>query len=112
MQRDRALCTGLVHFLSLENLRDANELHTLFLKQQKAKKFTASSDLLQFCNYLLQTCRRDAGPLYKTLVNAYSSALDYDDTITTLLMGPIAFKFFGIQPKVNPMMSMLQNMIK
>jgi hypothetical protein len=111
-KRDRALTTGIVHFLSLENLRDANELHTQFQKQQKARKFTANSELLQFCTYLLQICRRDAGTLFKSLVNSYTNALDYDEAVTTLIMGPIAFKFFKIQPKVNPMMSMLQNMIK
>jgi len=111
-KRDRSLTTGIVHFLSLENLRDANELHTLFLKQQKSRKFSANSELLQFCSYLLQTCRRDAAPLFKIIVNKYTEALDYDESVTTLIMGPIAFKFFKIQPKVNPMMSMLQNMIK
>jgi hypothetical protein len=39
------------------------------------------------------------------------SVLDYDDTVPSLLMGPIGAKFFGIQPKSNPMMSMLQHML-
>jgi hypothetical protein len=112
VKRDRAFTAGIVHFLSLENLRDANELHSIFSKQQKARKFTANSELLQFCGYLLQTCRRDAEPLFKILVNSYAKALDYDESVTTLIMGPVAFKFFGIKPKVNPMMSMLKNMIK
>ena len=29
----------------------------------------------------------------------------------SLLMGPIGTRLFGIAPKVNPMMSMLQNML-
>jgi hypothetical protein len=39
------------------------------------------------------------------------SVLDFDDTVPSLLMGPIGAKFFGIQPKSNPMMSMLQQML-
>ena len=109
--RDRALTVGVVNFLAMENLRDANELFTQFQKSQKAKGFSTSSDLVTFCDYLLQTCRRDATPLFKTLVNTYASQLDFDDAVPTLLMGPVASKLFGIKPKVNPMMSMLQSMM-
>ncbi len=70
-----------------------------------------ASELVTFCKYLLLTCRRDAQPLFKTLVNKYSAVLDYDDNVPSLLTGPIGQKFFGIQPKSNPMMSMLQQML-
>lgn len=111
LQRDQALTTGVVNFLSLENLRDANELFSSYQRSQRDKGVTSASELVTFVEYLLQTCRRDAGPLFKNLVNTYATALDFDDTVPTMLTGPIAFKFFGIKPKVNPMMSMLQSMM-
>ena len=55
--------------------------------------------------------RRDAAPLFKQLVNAYASEVEFDESIPALLMGPIASKLFNIKPKVNPMMSMLQSML-
>lgn len=109
--RDRALTLGVLHFLALENLRDANDLMASFKKTQTAKNSDSKSELLTFLDYLLQTCRRDAQPLFKTLVNKYSAALDFDETAPALLMGPIGQKLFGITPRVNPMMSMIQNML-
>jgi hypothetical protein len=46
-------------------------------------------------------------------VNTYASRLDFDENIPLLLTGPIGMKFFNIVPKqqVNPMMSMLQQML-
>lgn len=110
-KRDQALILGATNFLALENLRDANELVFTFKKTCKGKNYPLNSKLIQFCDYLLQTCRRDAAPLFKQLVNAYASDLDFDETVPTLLMGPIAVRLFGIKPKINPMMSMLQSMI-
>jgi hypothetical protein len=115
--REKALTIGIVNFLALENLRDANELYYKFLTTTTSKaKNSASttekpSDLINFCDFLLQTCKRDAQPLFKQLVNSFASVVDFDENVPKLLMGPIAFKFFNIQPKVNPMMSMLQSML-
>jgi hypothetical protein len=109
--RDQNLTLGVLHFLALENLRDANDLMDSFKRTQKAKNCDPKSELLTFLDYLLQTCRRDAQPLFKTLVNKYSSNLDFDETAPALLMGPIGQRLFGITPRVNPMMSMLQNML-
>ena len=108
--RDQAVTLGIVNFLALENLRDANELMFAFIKDQKARNFDISSELLKFDEYVLQTCKRDAAPLFKTLVNSYASILDFDEAIPALLLGPIALRFFNIKPKVNPMMSMIQSM--
>lgn len=109
--RARTITVGVVHFLSLENLRDANELYSSYVKSQKALSLGADSALLVFCDQVLQTCQRDAGPLFKQLVNAYAADLDFDEAVPTLLTGPVASKLFGIKPKVNPMMSMLQSMM-
>lgn len=110
VKREQMLALCIMHFLALENLRDANELMNLFRRGQKGRNVT-DSNLITFCKYLLQVCRRDAQPLFKTLVTKYASVLDYDETVPNLLMGPIGAKFFGIQPKANPMMSMLQQML-
>lgn len=112
-QRERALTIGIVNFLALENLRDANELFKLYQKEVQSKGLTPAtpSELITFCDYLLQTCRRDAQPLFKSIVNAYASVVDFDESVPTLLMGPIANRLFGIKPKVNPMFSMLQQML-
>jgi hypothetical protein len=109
--RAQAVTVGVVHFLSLENLRDANELYSAYLKSQKALSVATDAPLLVFCDQVLLTCQRDAGPLFKQLVNVYAGALDFDEAVPTLLTGPIASRLFGIKPKVNPMMSMLQSMM-
>jgi hypothetical protein len=109
--RDRALTVGVVNFLALENLRDAFQLYHSYIKLQASKGMATKGDLVTFCDYVLKTSRRDAAPLFKTLVNTYASQLDFDDAVPTLLMGPVASRLFGIKPKVNPMMSMLQSMM-
>jgi len=110
-KRDQTVAMAVLHFLALENLRDANELFRFFKKSQKSKGLPTDSDLLTFCDYLLQCSRRDAGPLFKILVNKYASALNFDESAQTLVMGPIAQRLFNIQPKANPVMSMLQNLL-
>lgn len=112
LERDQSLTMGIVNFLALENLRDAFELMRQYKKYSKDRKFKMETRLLRFNDFLLQTSRRDAGPLFKELVNSYAADLDFDETVPKLLMGPIAMRLFGIQPKVNPLMSMLQTMLK
>ena len=109
--RDRALTVAIVNFLSLENLRDANEMYSFYIAELKSKSFSTHGELLTFCDYLLQTCRRDAQKLFKQIVNAYAAKLDFDPTVPDMLMGPIAQRFFGIQPKISPMMSILKTML-
>ena len=86
-----------------------------------------------FCDYLLQTCMRDAATLFKQLCNTYISHLSWDPILPALLMGPIATRIFNIPPNsatlgsappgmpggmggmpgMNPqMMAMMQNMMK
>lgn len=105
---DKAIASGIVNFLALENLRDANILYKTYTKTHKKL-----SPLLHFCGYLLQTCRTDGEPLFKLLLSKYHKEVaSLDEGIISLLKGPVAMKFFGIQPEVNPMMAMLQNMMK
>ena len=108
----RGLTLGVLHFLAFENLRDANELMDAFKKTLRdTNQPLPTSELLEFLEYLLETCRRDAQPLFKSLVTKYASALDYDEAAPALLMGPIGQRLFNIPVKVNPVMSMLQNML-
>jgi hypothetical protein len=111
VERDRKFTLAILHFLALENLRDAHELFRFFKKSQKVRKLPTNSELVTFCDYLVQLSRRDAAPLFKTLVNKYADALNFDETAPTLVMGPIAQRLFNIQPKANPVMSMLQNLL-
>lgn len=115
LARDRACTTAICHFLALEDLKNANEFFTCFKKAQKKRgNATDESKLLIFCDQLLQCCRRDAQPLFKQIVNAIASDLNGwgdKETVPTMLMGPIGMKFFGIQPKVHPMMQMMQQFL-
>jgi hypothetical protein len=111
LARDRALTLCVLHFLALENMRDANELLDSFKRTQKSKGQDPKSELVTFLTQLLETCRRDAQPLFKELCSAYSAHLNFEETVPSLLTGPIGARLFGITPRINPMMSMLQNML-
>lgn len=111
LERDRLLTVSICHFLGIENLRDAIELLNLYNKEHKLKGWALTGDLVVFCDYLLQVCRRDAQPLFKTLVNHYASQLDFDDCVPALLTGSIGEKLFGIPPKAD-VMSILSSFLK
>lgn len=111
-KRDQNLVIATMHFLAMENLRDANELLAQFKREQKTRAAVYSeSALVLFLTQLLEVCRRDATPLFKTLVNQNLKILEFDEIVGVLLSGPIGQKFFGIQPKVNPMMQMMQQLL-
>jgi hypothetical protein len=113
LARDRALTLGVCHFLALENLRDANELVIHFKKAQKNRGNNVETKLVTFCSQLLECCRRDAAPLFKQLVNTVVPDISGwgNDMVPTLVQGPIACKFFNMQPKVHPMMQMMQQFL-
>lgn len=152
-ERERLVVIGILQFLGLENLRDANILYKQYVNYiqnkkpsaggKKAAKKTGSGDagtvvsveavgfvdseLMKFCDMLLQTATRDAGPLYKALCNAYGPHLNFDPVLPALLMGPIGIKLFNVtaqnrqmgppggmpgMPGLNPnMMAMMQQMM-
>lgn len=116
IERDRIFTTAICHFLALENLRDANRLMTIFKQAQEAKGHNIDTKLIIFCDQLLQVCRRDATELFKKLVNSVKPAMRWGDeekekVVSDLLTGPIGLKFFNIQPRVNPMMQMMQRLL-
>jgi len=114
---DRACTLGVCHFLGFENLRDANELLVLYKKSQKNRGNAIDTKLLVFCGQLLEVCRREATPLFKQLVNSVVDDLDGwgegpgAGVVATLLQGPIAARFFGMQSKVHPMVQMMQQFL-
>jgi hypothetical protein len=113
LERDRLFTLAILHYLSLENLRDSHELVALYKKSLKLiYKKDYQSDLLSFSDYLTQTSRRDALPLFKKLCNTYSNVLNYDPVIPTLLTGPIGQRLFGLEPPKADMMTLLQGMFR
>jgi hypothetical protein len=108
VERDALLAFAVCHFLSLESIRDASVLTASYRKAVPG----AASDLVQFADYLQQTCLRDAGPLFQTLVQTYAPLLQQYPAILQLVVGPIALTYFGMRQQARPdMMSMLSNMM-
>ncbi len=113
VERDRLLCLAILYYLSLENLRDAHELIQSYRKALKGHgKKDYHSDLVSFSDYITQTARRDALPLFKKLCNTYSSALEFDPVIPSLLTGPVGQRIFGLEPPKANMMDLLQGMFR
>ena len=111
LERDRLLTLGVCHFLGVENLRDANELFTLYHKSHKIKGWNSKdSELVTFVKYLLLVCTRDAAPLFKLLVHTYSAHLTFDENVQSLLTGPVGLRMFNIQGRPN-VLSMLSSML-
>ena len=113
LERDRLLTLATLHFLSLENLRDATELITEYRRALKtAGKKDYESELLTFSDYLVQTSRRDALPLFKKLCNTYAHVLAFDPSIPTLLQGPIGQRIFNLEAPRADVMALLQGMFR
>lgn len=110
-ERDCYYTLGVLHFLAMENLRDANELRMCYEKDLKARNVARESALTTFCTHLLLVCRRDAAPLFKELYVANKPHLaTCDPAAIALLEGPIAQIFFNIQPAPS-MLNMLQGLL-
>ena len=97
---------AVCQFLAIESIRDAGALLEL---QRKTRKSPAAG-IVQFADYLVQTCKRDAAPLFQALVQAYGPELERFPVILQLVMGPIALRYFNLRQQGRPdMMTMLQN---
>mmetsp|Transcript_6715 Transcript_6715/g.11020 ORF Transcript_6715/g.11020 Transcript_6715/m.11020 type:complete len:311 (+) Transcript_6715:51-983(+) len=108
-RREQVVALGVLHFLALENLRDAHVLFRLLKKHRNEHKIEKESLLFEFTDRLLLTSVRDARQLFQQLVKAYQAQLTYHPAALQLLEGPIAKKLFGIQAPPN-IMSMISNM--
>mmetsp|Transcript_38812 Transcript_38812/g.51146 ORF Transcript_38812/g.51146 Transcript_38812/m.51146 type:complete len:300 (-) Transcript_38812:334-1233(-) len=109
--REVLVCRSMLHFMSLENLRDANRLMMAYLKSIEDGKINPPSPghLVMFCKYLSKTCERDAAPLFQELVQRYESILGAHPDLN-LYVGHIAERYFGLVRQGGG--SMLENMMK
>jgi hypothetical protein len=113
LERDRLMTLGTLHFLSLENLRDATEFIAEYRRGLKALgKKDYQSDLLTFSDYLVQTARRDALPLFRKLCNAYAHLLNFDPAVGYLIQGPIGQRLFNLEAPRTDVLSLLQGMLR
>ena len=114
LDRDRLMTMGVLHLLANDNLRDANELYKQY-KNARIRATTGGSytktKLQQFVDYALQTCKRDAAPLFQKLCMAYAIELNFDDLVPALIKGPIAGIYFNIQQKQQSMPPILQQLL-
>uniref|UniRef100_A0A5B6Z3N5 Golgi to ER traffic protein 4 n=1 Tax=Davidia involucrata TaxID=16924 RepID=A0A5B6Z3N5_DAVIN len=108
---DLAIARAVLMYLSLSNLRDANDLMDEVKKQAESKQLDfPKSDLIQFINYLLQTLQRDAFPLFNMLRQSYRSCIDREPAFNELL-DEIAEKFYGVQRR-SPLQGMFGDFFK
>lgn len=108
---DLAIARAVLLYLSLGNLRDANNLVDEIQKQVKAKELEfPQSDLTQFIDYLLQTLQRDALPLFNMLRQTYRSSIEREPVFNELL-DEIVEKFYGVRRK-NPMQGLFGDFFK
>jgi hypothetical protein len=107
---EETVALGVLHFLALQNLRDANELWRKYVDSEKG--VSSRTGLKEFIGYLLRTCERDAAPLFKTLCGKYAKDFEFDSAASNLLHGPIATKLFNIQSAPSGgMFSMIQELM-
>ncbi|CAM9122258.1 unnamed protein product [Heterosigma akashiwo] len=109
--REVLVCRGVLHFLSLENLRDARALLGAYLGLVADKKIEPPSPghLVMFSKYLCAVCERDAAPLFQDLARRYDSVLGAHPDLHTYV-AHIAERYFGLVRQGTP--SMLDNMMK
>lgn len=108
-KREQIVLLGVLYFLSLENLRDANDLMRSFRRYRQEKGIEKESRTYEFMDRLLLTSLRDARQLFQQLMKAYEPQLKFHPIVLQLLNGPIAKKIFGIQAPPN-VMSMIANL--
>jgi Golgi to ER traffic protein 4 len=114
--RERLLTLGVLHFLGLGNLRDANVMREAWTAAAAAAVGADSSavpvgggpdGMQKFCRLLCRTCEHDAAPLFMKLVDTVSAGNGSDPALEKLL-AQVGRTFFGIQPP----QGMLENMLK
>ena len=107
-ERSPLLVFAVCQFLAIESIRDAGAL----LELQRKSRTSPATGIVQFADFLLQTCKRDAAPLFQMLVQSYGPELERFPVILQLVMGPIALRYFNLRQQGRPdMMSMLQNVL-
>ncbi|XP_024971521.1 Golgi to ER traffic protein 4 homolog [Cynara cardunculus var. scolymus] len=108
---DLAIARAVLMYLSIGNLRDANNIMDEIKKLARAKELEfPESELMRFIDYLLQTLMRDALPLFNMLRQKFSSCIDRDPMFNELL-DDIGEKFYGVRRK-NPLQGMFGDLFK
>ncbi|KAJ0657420.1 putative golgi to ER traffic protein [Helianthus annuus] len=108
---DLAIARAVLMYLSIGNLRDANNIMDEIEKLAEVKGLQfPDSELMRFINYLLQTLMRDALPLFNTLKQKFSSSIERDPMFNELLED-IGEKFYGVRRK-NPLQGMFGELFK
>lgn len=109
---DLAIARGVLMYLSLGNLRDANYLmHEIKSQVEKSEQLEfPQSDLIQFIIYLLQTLERDALPLFRMLRQNYKSSIDREPAFNEYL-DEIAEKFYAVRRR-NPLQGVFGDFFK
>ncbi|KAI3520218.1 hypothetical protein L1887_09497 [Cichorium endivia] len=108
---DLAIARAVLMYLSIGNLRDANNIMDETKKLAWAKELEfPESELMRFIDYLLQTLMRDALPLFNMLRQKFNSSIDRDPMFNELLED-IGEKFYGVRRK-NPLQGMFGDLFK
>jgi len=87
---DLFLARAVLLYLSLSNLRDANELFS------RNQNFFPQTPLVHFLGFLLPTLERDALPLFNFLRNKYKPSIERDPSFQKYL-DQISFIFYNVE---------------
>mmetsp|Transcript_60037 Transcript_60037/g.70145 ORF Transcript_60037/g.70145 Transcript_60037/m.70145 type:complete len:368 (+) Transcript_60037:38-1141(+) len=118
--RDSLLTHGVVIFISLENLRDANSLLRAFVAkdtERDAQKLATNYMMkgkkhpthVAFCGSLIRICETDAAPLFSWILKSFNVELNRHPDLKPYT-AKIGRLYFNIQPPPN-MLNMMENMM-
>ncbi|KAG6611125.1 uncharacterized protein IUM83_15915 [Phytophthora cinnamomi] len=106
-ESDLYLARAVLQLLSLENLRDANKVHEMYVAKCQSAGRPVDLPLFNFTRFLLLTLERDALPLFQMLQERYAPALARDSSLKSYL-SVIGQKFYGLQPPRSGLSSLLE----
>lgn len=107
-ERDLFLAKVVLQLLALENLQDANTVHSAFLALLVMKKTPLkSTPLSNFVAFLLKTVERDAFKLFQVLCTKYQPALRRDPSFQAYL-DRISEIYFGVKPQKTGIQAMME----
>lgn len=111
-EADLVIARGVLQYLGLANLRDANRLWDETKKLVAEKKSVQYPDtpLMHFIRFLLLTLERDALPLFRMLRETYKASIERDPSFDEYL-DEIGERFYGLRKK-SGMQGMLGDLVK
>ena len=84
-ERDLFVARSVLTLLAQQNLRDANATFAAFRARCDAAGASLDTPLAHFLAFLLQTCEREAAPLFQMLQQRYARSLQRDPEFGGLL---------------------------